>query len=332
MRILLNTQPQGATHQRPADVSLIVLNWNGRRHLRSCLTSLAENHYEHCETVLVDNGSTDGSLDLASAEFPDVRVVENGRNLGYAGGMNVGIAHATGDVVVLLNNDIIVEPTWLAALMAAFASDRRIGIAGCKILYPDSMLIQHAGGYISFPLGYADHFGYRKVDDGSYDTQADVGYVTGAAMAIRRALLDEIGYLDTQFYPAYYEDVDLCYRARQANWRVVYVPRARLVHFESATSVRDSIAYFTWFHQGRLRFVLKQLSVQRFLEEFVPAERERFYQLTLAGERRAVKRAYKSSLRMLPTIFTERLGTSDSAFSSLQWVAEALSNLHAQVV
>ncbi len=328
----MKTRTRGPVADHSQSVSLIVLNWNGKRHLLACLASLARMDYQDYEILLVDNGSTDGSLELVPFEFPSVKIIKSGRNLGYAAGMNVGIASAEGEIVVLLNNDIIVEPTLLTELMIIFTSDRHVGIAGCKILYPNGTLIQHAGGFVSFPLGYADHYGYREEDDGSYDTQTDVGFVTGAAMAVRRAVFNDIGCLDTGFRPAYYEDVDLCYRARQADWRVVYVPRARLVHFESATSVRDSEPYFTWFHQGRLRFVLKYLSEQRFLREFVPAERERFSQLTLAGERRAVKRAYKSSLRMLPTIFTERLGTSDSAFSSLQWVAEALGNLHAQAV
>jgi GT2 family glycosyltransferase len=311
--------------------SLIVLNWNGKEHLARCLPSLWALDCSNYEVVLVDNGSTDDSVEYVISEFPGIRVIENRRNLGYAGGMNVGIAQSEGDVVVLLNNDIVVRRDWLSELVGAMAADERIGIAGCKILFADGKTLQHAGGLISYPLALADHCGYRQPDTGAYDVLADVAYVTSAAMAIRRAVLAEVGDLDDGFFPIYYDDVDICYRARAAGWRVVYVPTAVLTHLESATMVRDSYRYFVSVHRSRLRFVLKHLNVEQFLQDFVPAEGAWLAQARSPQECRALGRAYKAALLMVPAIHAAREEPGQPAFDSLQQVTEALVNLQAEV-
>ena len=317
--------------QQQPSVSLIVLNWNGQPYLHGCITSLLRQNYPEVEFIVVDNGSTDGSVAYVRGTFPGVEVIETGRNLGFSGGMNVGIAVASGDIVILLNNDIIVEADWLIRLVECMQSDQRIGIAGSKIFFADGKTLQHAGGYLTYPLGLPQHHGYREEDCGAYDTAMDADYVTGAALAIRRSLIDAIGALDPGFFPIYYEDVDFCYRAREAGWRVVYAPESRLIHLESATMIRDSYAYLLCFHQGRLRFLLKHLEPGALLHDFVPAEMERLPELKLPRERRALRRAYKSALRMLPTIYADRLGDGDTAFAMLVEVADALSGLHSRL-
>ena len=315
--------------QHSMSVSLIVLNWNGRHLLPDCLRSLAELViHRPPEIIVVDNGSTDASVDYVTGQYPEVRLIRTGRNLGFSGGMNVGIAAANGDTVVLLNNDIVVEPDWLQELIDAMAIDSTIGIAGCRIYYSEGTLLQHAGGDVVFPLGYTTHYGYRQEDSEAHDRMIDVPYVTGAAMAIRRALLDEIGMLDEGFYPAYYEDVDICFRARDAGWRVVYVPSSRLTHFESATSVRDSNAYLSYFHRGRLRFVLKHLELGRFVTDFAQAEAARFSDLAVPRERLALVRAYREVLRTLPEIVAQRVEAGPQALSLLDQVADTLVTLY----
>jgi len=319
------------TLQRDPLATLIVLNWNGEKYLAQCLPSLLALDYSSYEIVLVDNGSTDGSIEYVASEFPQVKVIENGRNLGFAGGMNVGIARSRGDVVVLLNNDIIVRRDWLCELVGAMVADERIGIAGCKIFFADGETLQHTGGIISYPLALPDHYGYRQPDTGAYDMVSDVDYVTSAAMAIRRATLAEVGNLDEGFFPIYYDDTDICYRARAAGWRVVYVPTAVLTHLESATMVRDSYRYFESFHRSRLRFVLKRLSIEQVLKEFVPAEAAWLTQTRSFQERRALSRAYKAALLMVPALYAVREGCDPSVFDALQEVAEALVGLQAEV-
>lgn len=311
--------------------SLIVLNWNGKEYLAQCLPSLLALDYTNYEIILVDNGSTDDSVDYAISEFSGIRVIENRRNLGCAGGMNVGIAQSQGDIAVLLNNDVIVRRDWLSELVGAMTIDECIGVAGCKIFFADGDTLQHAGGLISHPLALANHYGYRQPDTGAYDVLTDVDYVTSAAMAIRRAALAEVGNLDDGFFPIYYDDVDICYRARTAGWRVVYVPTAVLTHLESATMVRDSYRYFVSFHRSRLRFVLKHLSIEQFLREFVPAEVSWLAQVRSPRERQALSRAYKAALLMVPAIYTAREEPSQSAFDSLQEVTETLVDLQAEV-
>ncbi len=185
---------------------------------------------------------------------------------------------------------------------------------------------------MTYPLGLPHHYGYREEDLGIYDTVRDVDFVTGASIAIRRSLLDQIGMLDAGFHPIYFEDVDFCYRARSAGWRVVYAPESRLIHLESATMVRDSYPYFLCFHQGRLRFLLKHFAPRALIDDFVPVETARLPELTSMHERKALSRAYRSALRMLPNLYGERFGYGDTTHTDLVAVSNALCELNDQLV
>jgi GT2 family glycosyltransferase len=252
--------------------SIIVINWNGAAYLDACLKALLAQTAAGDEVLVVDNDSTDGSVELLRSRFPDVRLVRNARNLGYAGGANVGLRSAQGDLFVLLNPDVEVHPGWLRALMGALREEQ-VGVVGCKLYYPDGQTIQHAGGIITFPLATADHYGYRQRDEGQWDREREVDYVTGAALALRRDVLDGVGFFDEGFYPAYYEEVDFCFRARDAGYQVRYVPEAVATHHEHAALGEESYWYIRYFHRNRLRFVLKHRGPQWFVEDFVPAEK-----------------------------------------------------------
>ena len=256
-----------------SSASIIVINWNGGTYLEACLESLLTEVTAKDEIIVVDNNSTDDSVGLLRSQFPDVKLLPNERNLGFAGGANVGLRAAHSEVLVLLNPDVVVCAGWLNALKSAL-EDGRVGVVGCKLYYPGDKIIQHAGGIIDLPLATANHHGYRQRDEGQWDRERDVDYVTGASFALRRDMLGKVGFFDKEFFPGYFEEVDYCYRVRKAGHRVIYVPGAVAIHHEYASLEEGGSTYLRYFHRNRLRFVLKHFELQRVLEEFVPAERD----------------------------------------------------------
>jgi GT2 family glycosyltransferase len=257
-------------------VTVLILNWNGQSLLSRCLSSLLALDYPACRLIVVDNGSTDNSVEQLKAEFPDVGLIEHGRNLGFSRGYNRAIRQLPNDddILVLLNNDVFVSPDWLAHLVAPFA-DSAVGVAGCKLLYPDARHIQHAGAELIYPLAMSRHFYYGEVDGGQADELRDVPYVTAAALAVRRELVNDTGLFDEMFSPFYFEEVDLCYRIRASGYRVLYVPEAVAIHHESYSTRRREEYLSHSFQRNRLQFVLKYYTVDQFREDFVPAELDR---------------------------------------------------------
>ncbi len=278
----------------------IILNWNGRAYLEACLTALLAQEYPIERVVLVDNGSTDDSVPFVRERFPTVTVLVNGGNVGFAAGNNVALRELTSDCALLLNPDVVLSPGCVAALSATLAADPTIAIAGCKLWYPDGQTLQHAGGYITRPQAMPGHYGVGERDAGQCDARRNVEYVIGAAAAVRQAALERFGLFDEGFF-LYYEDGDLCARARAAGYRVVYEPQATAVHVESAVAVRGSFSYFQRFHTGRWRYLLKQFSAAELLDETLPAEMAWLERID-AGERRAVALAYVATRHALPDI------------------------------
>jgi GT2 family glycosyltransferase len=246
------------------------------------------------EVIVVDNGSADGSAALVHERYPQVRLIENGRNLGFAGGCNVGLRAALGGYLALVNQDVVVQEGWLEATLKALIPPE-VGIVGCKLLYPDGT-IQHAGGIISYPLAHPNHYGYREPDRGQWDRRREVDYVIGAALGLKRTVLDEIGLFDEGFFPAFYEETDLCFRARAAGYQVVYTPDGVGIHHETTTLDRESVDYHRWMGRGRLRFVLKHYTAAQFHGDFVPAERSWLSGLTAPAMREGLRLAYLDTL------------------------------------
>jgi len=310
--------------------SIIIVSWNGEPYLGNCLDAILAQIGSDDKVIVVDNGSTDGSVALMRECYPQVHLIENERNLGFAGGCNTGLRVAQGDVLFILNQDVFLRSDWLVAMCAALA-DQTVGVAGCKLLYPDGQTIQHAGGVIRWPRAVPDHQGYGEEDDGRWDEPVDVDYVTGAAWGFRRDMLEEVGELDEGYWPGYYEEVDYCFRAREAGLRIVYVPTAEALHVESTTLGKESEPYLKAFHRGRLRFVLKHLSPERFLRDFVPAERSWLTGGLARSERLVMGLVYRAALLMAPAIYAAREEPGQPVFGALQRVTEALVNLQAKV-
>lgn len=255
------------------DTAVVVVNWNGGRDLAACLEAVFTQSSPPAQVVLVDNGSTDGSADAAEAGFPSVRRLDLPHNPGFGAAVDAAAPTTTGDLLVVLNPDVVLAPDWLATVAAAFDADPYLGVAGSKLLFPDGR-VQHAGGRLIRPLMLADHRYYGAADTADERDPIDVDYVTGAAIAIRRAAFEAVGGFDEHFF-LYFEETDLCARARAAGWRVRYLPTARAVHRESAVTGRESAGYYRHYHHGRLRYALKHLRAAQVLSDLVPAERAR---------------------------------------------------------
>ena len=322
------SQEEGAKHS--LSISVIVLAWNGAAYIKNCLEALMAQDYPAVEVLVVDNGSTDGTPDIVAQRFPQVRLICNRRNLGFAAGNNVGLGAASGDLLVLLNVDTHVHAGWLAALAGAF-EDPSIGIAGCKLLYPDGS-IQHAGGFVYGPRGEAEHLGRYALDDGRFGELADVEFVTGAALAIRRTTLDKIGLLDEGFSPIYYEDIDWCYQVRAAGWRVVYLPQAVVTHYESTTFGAETYERKFALHQGRLRFLFKHRPVEWLLDEFGPAEKAWIASMDRNDELMAVRHVCLVMLLNLPGILAYRSGFPENAPEDAHALVGLLTDLRAAAV
>ncbi len=275
-------------------VTIIILNWNASEYLTNCLTALQYVDYPNFIVQVVDNNSTDDSLELLSTQFPHIPVICNEENLGFSAGNNVALRQLETDIAVLLNPDVVVSPTWLRELVAPMQKDREIGVAGCKLYYPGGLVLQHAGGYVMGAQAWSNHYGLNERDNGQYDILRDVDYVIGAAMAIRKEVLTEVGLFDEGFF-VYYEDTDFCFRVRKQGYRVIYVPESTAVHIESVTTDKKSLAFLTYINTGRWRFLLKQFTVEMLLNKSMVAEKAwlkkaDFTHLT------AVLRAYRAVL------------------------------------
>lgn len=259
---------------RPSS-SIVVVSYNTAAYIEACLMSLLELDYPDVEIIVVDNASSDGSAAKVRAHFPDVEVVELPDNKGFAGGASVGLYMASGDIVATVNPDVRLDPGWLAAVAETLDSESDTGIVGSKILYPDGKTLQHAGGLVHYPLATTEHIGRGEIDAGQYNYPREVSFVTGAALAMWRDLGRNLSFFDEDFYPVYYEDVDLCWRARKEGVQVVYQPRAVAYHHESVTMNRESGQYYTYYHANRLRFVTKHYSPEQVMLDFLPAEAAR---------------------------------------------------------
>lgn len=273
-------------------ISAVIVTYNSRADIAACLHALQGSDYPCLEMIVVDNASADGTADLVERSFPAVRLVRSGGNLGFGGGNNLAFTQARGDILLVLNPDVRLLPHSLGALAAAFAADAQMGIVGAKLLFPDGRTLQHAGGLVDYPLATTHHLGYGESDGGQYDEASEPPFVTGAALAIRRSAAQVLGGFDAGFFPVYYEDVDLCYRARTAGWRVAYLPTVVGLHRSSASLDPAGETYFRFFHANRLRFVLKHWTTEQLLTDFLPAESARLRGEMPAADRAASLQAY----------------------------------------
>ena len=223
--------------------SIIIPHYNGIVHLQDCFASLRKQQVSAFEILLVDNGSTDGSQAFTRENFPEVKVIELGRNTGFTGACNAGYAASVGEIVILLNNDTEVHPDWLAEVLATFASDERVGVVASKMLLFDQRDVFHTAGDFYRIDGIPGNRGIWQKDDGQYDVPEPVFSACGGSAAYRRTMIEQIGFLDDDFFFSC-EDVDLGFRARLRGWEVIYAPTAIVYHKLKATGGGPTASYY----------------------------------------------------------------------------------------
>ena len=249
-------------------VSAIVVNWNGGTMLQEALASLFEQTWAALEVILVDNGSTDASVNAAVARFGDrLVVIRNGRNAGFAGGNNIGIAAAKGEWVFLLNSDAVCDPDTITQLMAFAESRSDIGQLACRVVQASRPNFFDSAGLLLYPDGICRSRGWEEKDLGQYDAAVEVIAPHGCACLLRKSMLDQIGGFDEDFF-CYLEDMDLGVRGQLAGWKCWYVPTARVSHRKSATAGNYSI--FKAFHVERNRIYCLWKWMPRFLIFIAP--------------------------------------------------------------
>ncbi len=249
-------------------LSVCIVNWNTREHLARALESLTCGGLEHPEVIVVDNSSQDGSAAMVKERFPGVRLLENQENLGFSHANNQALRAAQGKYLLLLNPDCIVQADALRRLVEFLEATPEAGVVGPRLLNADGSLQFSCRRFPSFgaglfrntPLGWLfprNRFsrGYLMTD-WKHDAPRPVDWVSGAALCLRRRLLEEVGLLDEGFF-MYCEDVDWCFRAQEKGWKIYYLPTAVITHLIGRSSDQRPLAMVKEFHRSMARFYRK---------------------------------------------------------------------------
>ncbi|MFX0198430.1 MAG: glycosyltransferase family 2 protein [Candidatus Hodarchaeota archaeon] len=222
-------------HKLPL-VSIIVLNWNGKKVIRQSLNSIRKLKYPNIEVIVVDNNSTDGSTKVIRKEFSEFLLVRNRKNLGFAAGMNVGIRKAKGEMILLYNNDAIIHPRSLSILVNRALSNDTIGmVSGLVLYYEPRDMIWSLGGMFDIVSGtiWSEGLGKRLTEIAiDYKPITDVGYLSGCVLLVKKEVINKIGLLDEELFLGG-DDIDWCLKANRAGYRCILDPSAVVWHIGS---------------------------------------------------------------------------------------------------
>jgi GT2 family glycosyltransferase len=233
-------------------VSIIVVSWNSERFISDCLSSIKMQSYNPIETIVVDNGSEDRSVELIRQMDKEVKLIKNNTNMGFCRANNQGLAYAQGDYIFFLNADVILEKRYIEEALNSFKIDKHIGMVSGKILRFDRKTIDSTGQFLSRARRAIER-GYGEPDKGQYEEDGYIFSVCGAAALYRRQMVDEL-MLNNEFfdedYFAFYEDLDLGWRAHLLGWVGYYNPRAVAYHYRGGSQQqRGWLARFSQFSQ-----------------------------------------------------------------------------------
>jgi GT2 family glycosyltransferase len=257
-------------------VSVLVLNYNGLRFLKDCFDSLFASTYPNYEVYLVDNNSTDSSVDYTMVNYPAVKILQTHDNAGYSRAYNLAMAEAQGKYFVLLNNDVVVDPAWLVYLVEAAENEPTLAALQPKIL---SLVQQQYFEYAGASGGYIDKFGYPflrgrifytiEADEQQYNTKVDVFWTSGAAMFVRADVLKRAGYLDEDFVH-HMEEIDWCWRMHLCGYRLQVIPASIIYHYAGATIKEGSYKKLYWNHRNNIFMMIKNLEGRNLFKTVLP--------------------------------------------------------------
>ncbi len=245
-------------------ITVVVVNWNGLEHLRACVPAVLAQDHPDFELVVVDNGSADGSVEWLRSAFPQVRLIGNDGNRGFAEATNQGIRATEGAFVAALNNDARPEPDWLSAAARAMDGDERVGMVASQVRLmqqPDQL---DSAGIEVDTLGIAWNRRFGCPVDEEPEEVMEVFGPSGAAALYRRTMLDQVGLFDERYF-AYYEDVELAWRARRMGWRCLYAPGARVLHHRSPLGRQRSALKAYLLNRNRVWTLIRHYPPDRFL-------------------------------------------------------------------
>ena len=245
-------------------VNIFILNWNGKIMTLDCLRSLEKVTYPNINLVLIDNGSTDGSVNLIKKEFPNIEIIQSKENLGYAGGNNYGFKNVKiqSEYSIFINNDTLVSPNFINPLIKPLKNDSLIMQTSPKIFYADDPnLLWFTGGYLNLLFGWIRHRGIRKIDKGQYNNSTLIDYATGCCFCMRTKDFESFKMFDESF-SMYGEDVDLSIRLRKEGGKIMYIPESKIWHKVSA-SIGGQFSLIKWKKKsmGRIKLIKKNLNL-----------------------------------------------------------------------
>ena len=239
-------------------VYIIVLNWNGWQDTIECIESCLKLTYPRYRILIVDNGSTDDSEFKLRQRFSGIDILQAGKNLGFAGGNNVGIRHALeqgAEYIWMLNNDTVVEPDSLSELVKVAEIDERTGIVGSKIYYyNEPQKIWFAGGIWDKNRSFTRHRGGNEIDTGQYDDISTVGFISGCSLLAKSSMIKNIGMMKEDYF-LYWEDVDWNATAAEQGWKILFAPRSRIRHkVSSSINDKSPLQSYYFMRSGLLFF------------------------------------------------------------------------------
>ena len=238
-------------------VYILILNWNGWKDTVECIESCKKLDYPNFRMLIVDNGSTDNSETSLRDHFPDIELIQTGRNLGFAGGNNVGIKYALdrgADYIWLLNNDTVVAPEALTELVIVAEDNKRAGIVGSKIyFYDEPQKIWFAGGGWRERKFFASHRGMHEIDTGQFDKICEVDYITGCSLLIKSIVIKEVGLMHEDYF-LYWEDADWNATVSEHGWKILYVPGSIVWHKISSSVKNNKYLEMRYYIRNGLYF------------------------------------------------------------------------------